>query len=65
VLADITGINLLADAMGLNNLFSAFGSLLGPPITGKFQILVDQVSLDKEMNVYSLYLHVYVHFISL
>ncbi|XP_060565303.1 monocarboxylate transporter 13-like isoform X2 [Ruditapes philippinarum] len=34
VLADITGINLLADAMGLNNLFSAFGSLLGPPITG-------------------------------
>ncbi|XP_045201696.2 monocarboxylate transporter 13-like [Mercenaria mercenaria] len=34
VLADIAGIDLLADAMGLNNLFSAFGSLLGPPLAG-------------------------------
>ncbi|XP_060564878.1 monocarboxylate transporter 5-like [Ruditapes philippinarum] len=34
VLVDITGINLFADAMGFNNLFSAFGSILGPPITG-------------------------------
>ncbi|XP_045170600.2 monocarboxylate transporter 9-like [Mercenaria mercenaria] len=34
VLVDIAGIDLLADAMDLNNLFSAIGSLLGPPLAG-------------------------------
>ncbi|KAL4220190.1 hypothetical protein ACF0H5_020598 [Mactra antiquata] len=34
VLVDLVGIHLLPDAMGLNNLLSGFGSLLGPPIAG-------------------------------
>ena len=39
-LVEIVGIEKMADAMGLSNMFCGFGALMGPPLLGMSKTLI-------------------------